>query len=261
MKTVKISAGRLVFAKGDDGDDAYRVVEGTVEIFIGNDKSKVVLEQLRPGEVFGEMGMIDCRPRSASARAIGDITLEVISRDDFNETLVGSGTDLMPYLCAIFERLRVTNERLHDALIELKGDSAPAEAEQILQEQVGPHLRLVPDSEEMRGQSALQEREVDAFPFLIGRRGDIAGTEVVMKNQLLIADRLPFRVSRNHCYIERYREGFIVRDRSSRRGTLVNGVLIGSKSREKSHRLKEGVNSLVIGGSDSAYRFTLIVSS
>ncbi|MGJ8650059.1 MAG: cyclic nucleotide-binding domain-containing protein [Opitutaceae bacterium] len=261
MKTVKIPAGRLVFAKGDDGDDAYRVIEGTVEIFIGNDKSKVVLAQLRPGEVFGEMGMIDCRPRSASARAIGDITLEVISRDNFNDSLLGSGTDLMPYLSAIFERLRVTNERLHDALLELKGDSASVDAEQILQEQVGPKLRLMPDSEEMRGQSALQERELDAFPFLIGRRGDIAGTEVVMKNQVLIADRLPFRVSRNHCYIERYRDGFVVRDRSSRRGTLVNGVLIGSKSREKSLRLKEGVNSLVIGGSDSACRFKLIVSS
>ncbi len=262
MLTIKYPSNRRIFGEGDDGDEAFRVLSGHVEIFVGEGAGKVVLCQLQPGEVFGEMGMIDCRPRSASARAVGEVTLEVITRNDFNASLEGSEQVLLPYLSAIFERLRVTNERLHETLLQLQGGDAAelVDAELVLnQARLGPKLRMIPHSEAMQAQTALQEREIDTFPFLIGRRAEIAGAEMSIKHQLLIADSMPYRISRQHCYVERHRDGFIIRDRSSRRGTLVNGVLIGANSREKSVRLKEGTNTLVLGGPDSVCRFQLLV--
>lgn len=117
MKTDKIQAFKQIFAVGDHGDKAYRVVEGSVEISIQENGQKLVLALLGAGEIFGEMAMIESRPRSATARALEPTTLEVIARLDFQEVLDEGGEQLVPYLTTIFERLRVTNDRLLVALI------------------------------------------------------------------------------------------------------------------------------------------------
>ncbi|MGJ8653259.1 MAG: cyclic nucleotide-binding domain-containing protein [Opitutaceae bacterium] len=263
MRTIKITENKRIFGASDVGDEAYRILSGSVEIFIGEGKDKVVLSRLEAGEVFGEMGMIDGRPRSASSRALTEVQLEVITRDDFHQRIADVGDEMIPYLRAIFERLRVTNERLHDVLRQLRDDGSEVlEVSDVgsIKSEPGIQLRVVPDSDEMRAQSVLDERVIESFPFTFSRRAELAGTDVSMSNMLLIADSIPYRISRNHCLIEHRRGGFLVRDRSSRRGTLVNGIMIGGKSREKSLRLKTGNNSLVLGGPDSPSRFQLIVT-
>jgi CRP-like cAMP-binding protein len=59
MKTDKIQAFKQIFAAVDHGDEAYRVVEGSVEISILEDGQKLVLALLGAGEIFGEMAMIE----------------------------------------------------------------------------------------------------------------------------------------------------------------------------------------------------------
>ena len=65
MKTDKFQALKLIFAEGDRGEEAYRVIEGSVEISIQRSGQKLVLARLGAGETFGEMAMIESRPRSA----------------------------------------------------------------------------------------------------------------------------------------------------------------------------------------------------
>lgn len=119
MKTDKFQALKLIFAEGDHGEHAYRVIEGSVEISIQRDGQKLILAILGADETFGEMAMIESRPRSATARALKPTIIEVIDRQDFQQILDEGGEQLVPYLTMIFDRLRVTNDRLLIALDKL----------------------------------------------------------------------------------------------------------------------------------------------
>ena len=73
-------------------------------------------------------------------------------------------------------------------------------------------------------------------------------------------DQKPFQVSRNHLSIDRWEQGrFVVRDRGSFLGTLVNGHHIGGTSRRRIAELKPGENTLIVGSEDSPYKFAVSV--
>lgn len=76
-------AGQKVFKEGDRGDRAYLIQDGTVEIV----KNGIPLATLGKGELFGEMALVDDQPRMASATAVTDVSVVIISRDTFREKL------------------------------------------------------------------------------------------------------------------------------------------------------------------------------
>lgn len=76
-------AGQKVFVEGDSGDRAYLIQDGTVEI----SKHGLVLATLGKGELFGEMALVDDQPRMATAKALTDASLVIVSRDVFREKL------------------------------------------------------------------------------------------------------------------------------------------------------------------------------
>jgi CRP/FNR family cyclic AMP-dependent transcriptional regulator len=79
-RRVSFADGGVVFIKGDVGDCAYVVKSGRVEIR----ESGRVIEVMEPGELFGEMALIDSEPRSASAVAVERTELVVIDQQVFN---------------------------------------------------------------------------------------------------------------------------------------------------------------------------------
>ena len=264
MKTEKFPAGKLVFAEGETCEEAYRVIEGSVEISIQENGKKLVLATLGPGEIFGEMAMVGKLPRSGSARALESTTVEVIACDDFQMALSDRGGELMPYLTTIFERLRVTNERLLvalDQLEKLEPTRPHQHAEVFASSKAQFTVKIEPDADEVRQQTALRERVVEMYPFQFGRRGELAGSEAAMTNQLLVADSTPYRVSRKHCIMNNSAGGVYIEDLTSKLGTIVNGIHIGGKSRETRVRLSNGENRLVLGGPDSQIRFLLTVTA
>jgi pSer/pThr/pTyr-binding forkhead associated (FHA) protein len=122
-------------------------------------------------------------------------------------------------------------------------------------------VRLVADSEKLRKQDALKNREIDEFPFFIGRRRDSAAIDVFQKNQLAIFDERPFSISRNHCAIEYLDKEIFVRDRGSHTGTIVNGVRInGSGTSIDRVKLEQSENTLILGGPESEVRFKILLS-
>lgn len=78
-ENVDYSDGRVVFIRGDAGDKAYIVESGRIDIREGGR----IIEAMRPGEIFGELALIDGEPRSASAVAVGPTRLIVLERDRF----------------------------------------------------------------------------------------------------------------------------------------------------------------------------------
>src|SRR5215469_480197 len=82
----KYAAGDNIVSYGDPGHALYIIRSGEVEIFIKNDQGeKIVLETSRPGDVFGEISLLDDGPRTAWVSAIGEVELLRLDREHFED--------------------------------------------------------------------------------------------------------------------------------------------------------------------------------
>jgi CRP-like cAMP-binding protein len=112
MSSALFQPGQMIFREGDTTQEAYRILKGRVEISIAGEGKSVILAQLGEGDIFGEMAMVDERPRSASAQALDVTECEVLTAENFNEAVLQRPEILIPYLASFFERLRTANDRL-----------------------------------------------------------------------------------------------------------------------------------------------------
>ena len=112
MSSALFQPGQMIFREGDTTQEAYRILKGRVEISIAGEGKSVILAQLGEGDIFGEMAMVDERPRSASAQALEVTECEVLTAENFNEAVLQRPEILIPYLASFFERLRTANDRL-----------------------------------------------------------------------------------------------------------------------------------------------------
>jgi CRP/FNR family transcriptional regulator, cyclic AMP receptor protein len=108
-------AGDSICRLGDPGDSLMAVVVGTVRISRPTVRGKeIILADLGPGELFGEIALLDGRQRSADAKALTNCELMVLARRDvltFLEHSPSACMKLMEILCA---RIRRSDERMAD---------------------------------------------------------------------------------------------------------------------------------------------------
>jgi signal transduction histidine kinase len=106
------SAGREIFREGDAGDGVYFISEGAVEISAAVTQGRrSVLSQLGPGELFGEMSVLEIKPRSATATAANDSVIYFVPRDALLAMVAKSPALAMELLRDISRRLREFNQR------------------------------------------------------------------------------------------------------------------------------------------------------
>jgi CRP-like cAMP-binding protein len=85
----------VIMAAGDQIDSLYIVISGRLKVMMGDAEGKeVILSLIGPGEFFGEMGLIDDAPRSASVVTIEPCELLSISKRDFQEVPGGELRDV-----------------------------------------------------------------------------------------------------------------------------------------------------------------------
>jgi CRP-like cAMP-binding protein len=96
------SDGDAVTTEGDDGDAFYVVTEGRLDITQGGRH----IGDLGPGEFLGEIALIDGRPRTATATAVGEVEALCIRRDAFLQLLDTHGAVRLGVLMALSERIR-----------------------------------------------------------------------------------------------------------------------------------------------------------
>jgi len=256
--------GETIFQQGDESEEAYWILSGSVEISIEAPQGRSVLTTLEAGEIFGEMGMIDDQPRAATARALTSTELDVISEADFASEVLHNETRLKLYLETLFERLR-TNAALLQA--ELSRHAAPAtmrpHAEARLAYAGGaPAAAVAQLTLETTPQSAtlhpgMRPVLITKFPFRIGRRSDGEHGGFAARLDLALSDERPYSISRGHCLIERKGDAYFVRDCGSRLGTIVNGTQLGAGSTELTGQLQPGENELVLGTREGSQQFVL----
>jgi len=115
MKMRKARKGAVIFSKGDPGSGLLGVLSGMVKVSIASAEGKdIVLNIFREGEVFGEIALLDGRPRTADATAMSDCELIVIERRDFVRFLQGHPDVTLKFIEILCSRLRRTSEQVQD---------------------------------------------------------------------------------------------------------------------------------------------------
>ncbi|HEV2799382.1 MAG TPA: DUF1003 domain-containing protein [Pyrinomonadaceae bacterium] len=114
LMTVREAApGTLLFKMGDPGDAMYLLESGQVRIYIHDgDGENLTLAELGDGDFFGEMAIIDGKPRSANAAVVEQACLAVLAREDFLRFVRANPDVALEMVSAISERLRRTDELL-----------------------------------------------------------------------------------------------------------------------------------------------------
>ena len=115
VQEVQLPSGEMLFEEGDEGDTAYIVERGEVDILKRSDNREIFLAKRGPGEVFGEMALLLGQPRSAGVRARTDVELIAISHADLRKLLQISPTVAESLFDILVSRLRNTQVTLRQS--------------------------------------------------------------------------------------------------------------------------------------------------
>lgn len=110
MRSVAFKAGDAIIHEGDEGDTAFFIVSGAVEVLVGKGGRRV--GTLVAGEVFGEMSLIEPGPRSATIRAQTDVDCLEMSYDEFIGSLEDNPERAVAFMKTLVRRLRLMNEMM-----------------------------------------------------------------------------------------------------------------------------------------------------
>ncbi len=107
MQPERHVTGTDIFKEGDSGDKMYVVKEGEVELSVNG---KIIASVVKGG-IFGEMALIDNKPRSATARAKTDCELGSIDEMRFLELVHQKPSFALEVMKVLVERLRLMDTR------------------------------------------------------------------------------------------------------------------------------------------------------
>ena len=108
-------AGTILCLEKEVGNEFYMLMSGSVKIYTkGASGEEKILSILRPGESFGELALIDGKPRSASAQTLENCVLAVLSKQNFLGILAAKFDITLMIMQELCQRLRDTNQHVHD---------------------------------------------------------------------------------------------------------------------------------------------------
>lgn len=140
-----VTRGTTIMVAGDPTDSLYIVISGRLKVMMSDAEGKeVILAILGSGEFFGEMGLIDDAPRSASVVSIESCELLCVTKRDFKRCLAENFEMSMAVMRGLVKRLREADRKINSlALLDVYGRVA----------------RLLIDmSEEVNGQKVVTKR-------------------------------------------------------------------------------------------------------
>jgi CRP/FNR family transcriptional regulator, cyclic AMP receptor protein len=122
---LKYTAGQAVFNYGDPGHAMYIVRSGEAEIYVKNDQGeKIVLETSRPGDIFGEVSLLDGGARTAWVVALSDVELLRLDRAHFEDYVRQCTPAALNLLSVAARRLRKSDEMIRRTVTRNVNDVA-----------------------------------------------------------------------------------------------------------------------------------------
>ena len=253
----EFEAGDVIIKENEMGEVAYFIERGRVEVSKRSDGEKIHLGYIEAGETFGEMSMIDDKPRSATVTAVEKTVAREIHRDRFFESLHAHPKISIRILKVLFERFREAQTKI----LELQQSASTAQKRHCrdLDEtlrQSGPSVfmeGLTPIASASLPNSPFQIRR---FPFLIGRKSD----DPLSFNDLEIEDAVPYEISRHHIQFIEDKGRVGVSDRGSYLGSIVDGRALGGQDGAPGPLFFEGSEgTLILGNRKSEFRYRIRV--
>jgi hypothetical protein len=248
-------AGEVIFHENDEGDVAYIIDQGRVEVTKKLEGQEIHLATLNAGEIFGEMSLIEERPRSATVTAATDTTVRVVPREEFFQSLQKDPDAALSLLKVLFERLREGNA----TILQLQKDyplTCHVPQGSLASEKGRFSMTVILEGTTPKAAQSLPSNpfHITKFPCRIGRQSH----DPLVNNDLKISDFEPFQISRHHISFIQQENQIGVVDRGSHLGSLLNGVQLGGlHGNLKTHFLTEPESILVLGHLHSRFKFKI----
>ena len=178
-------AGAFLFRQGEPGDVAYIIERGKIEIFNWVGDRELPIAHLGPGDLLGEMALVDNQMRTASARALSDVTAIALSKDFVMGKFEQSDPVIALFMKAILGRFRKAHASLMETAHGATVEDAIHSADQVQHEDYGlesaftaGHLALTQELE-----NALDEKQLHLYYQAVVnlQSGEIKGFEALIR--------------------------------------------------------------------------------
>src|ERR1700746_1270057 len=117
--TQHLASGEVLFQKGDPGNALFGVRRGQVRIETGaSDGSRLTLNFMGPGDLFGEVAVMDGQERTADATAGEASELFVLRREDFLSFLEREPKVAIKIIVLLCQRIRWQSERMEESVLQ-----------------------------------------------------------------------------------------------------------------------------------------------
>src|SRR3984893_14871721 len=117
--TQNLGVGEVLFQKGDPGDALFGIRRGQIRIETGaSDGSRLTLNFMGAGDLFGEVAFLDGQTRTADATAGGPTELFVLRRDDFLSHLEREPKVAIKIIQLLCQRVRWQSERMEESMLQ-----------------------------------------------------------------------------------------------------------------------------------------------
>jgi CRP/FNR family cyclic AMP-dependent transcriptional regulator len=259
MTCTHFAEGQILFREGDPADSVFHLLSGAVDILRELDGEPILLGTVGAGQFIGEMGVVENRPRSATARAASEVEVEILSATEFLDQIAGSPRAARELIQRLSQRLReaddriVNNERRSGRAHGTRQDVDSKTAVESVK-----HAYLAAKNPWLQRQFHAP-LELGDLPLVVGRGAVAREGLPLLQPDLKFDDAVPFRLSRNHFMIEKRDRSYYVRDLRSTLGTIVNGEPIGEHFRGDDAPLRTGENEVIAGGVDSPFVFSVFI--
>jgi CRP/FNR family cyclic AMP-dependent transcriptional regulator len=257
IRTRQYEAGEVVFRENEIGETAYVIEEGRVEVLKNLNGNNVHLAYIGAGEPFGEMSMIDEKPRSATIVAVERTVARELHRDDFVQNLQADPGVAISLLRVLFERLREADATILQ-LYKARPELAPSRNGRHPRRPVESGVVVCLEGLTPEAIKALPESPftITKFPFRIGR----GCSDPMVENDWSIPDAKPMQISRHHLAFVKEDGRIGVSDRGSRLGSLVDETRVGGVDGDADTVFFTGTESrLVLGSAASPFRFKVTI--
>lgn len=178
---VVVPKGTLLFSEGEAGQTAYFIRTGRIEIFLPLREGDLSLGHRGPGEIVGEMALIDQGCRSASARTIETCELSVVTDEQFARRLSNTDPVLRMCLAVVIDRYRQT-VAMFDRVTAVRPPAGEApDAPAPPNEHVAAALEALSNETELRRAIADDELELYFQPIVRLPDRSLAGFETLLR--------------------------------------------------------------------------------
>ena len=111
----------IIFCEGEPGDELFIIQKGSVKIIKITENSEILLAVLKTGDIFGEMALLESKPRAAGAVAYEDCQLMAVNRDNFQQMIKTQPQLIAKLTTLLAERIwliykQLANTQINDPL-------------------------------------------------------------------------------------------------------------------------------------------------